>query len=59
MPAPRDGHIVKIAVEMDTSFSGNYMPQLLEFDQNRPLSAIIQDLCAVWSLQEAEHYSLQ
>uniref|UniRef100_T1J981 ELMO domain-containing protein n=1 Tax=Strigamia maritima TaxID=126957 RepID=T1J981_STRMM len=33
--------------------------QLIEFDQKRPLAAIIQDLCNVWTLSEPEQYSLQ
>jgi len=35
------------------------VPQLIEFDQNRSLLLIIQDLCAVWSISDCEQYSLQ
>ncbi|XP_050036168.1 engulfment and cell motility protein 1 [Dermacentor andersoni] len=54
MSAIKDAHIVKIAVEMDEQ-----VPQLIEFDQQRPLTAIIQDLCNTWALAEPEQYSLQ
>lgn len=54
MSAIKDAHIVKIAVEMDEQ-----VPQLIEFDQQRPLTAIIQDLCNTWALPEPEQYSLQ
>ncbi|KAK8763544.1 hypothetical protein V5799_033835 [Amblyomma americanum] len=54
MPATKDANIVKIAVEMD-----GQVPQLIEFDQQRPLTAIIQDLCSTWALPEPEQYSLQ
>ncbi|KAK8763556.1 hypothetical protein V5799_033845 [Amblyomma americanum] len=54
MPGTKDANIVKIAVEMD-----GQVPQLIEFDQQRPLTAIIQDLCSTWALPEPEQYSLQ
>ena len=37
MPAQKDSNIVKIAVEMT-----GQVPQLIEFNQKQPLSAIIQ-----------------
>ncbi|CAN8031445.1 unnamed protein product [Ixodes persulcatus] len=54
IPSIKDAHIVKIAVEM-----ADQVPQLIEFDQQRPLTAIIQDLCNHWNLPEPEQYSLQ
>lgn len=54
MPAIKDTHIVKIAVEMV-----DQVPQLIEFDQKQPLTAIIQDLCNHWAVAEPEQYSLQ
>lgn len=54
MPAIKDINIVKIAVEMD-----DQVPQLIEFDQKRPLAAIIQDLCTAWGLTESDQYALQ
>lgn len=54
MSAIKDAHVVKIAVEMDEQ-----VPQLITFDQQLPLTAIIQDLCNTWALAEPEQYSLQ
>lgn len=54
MPAIKDINIVKIAVEMD-----DQVPLLIEFDQKRPLAAIIQDLCTAWGLTDADQYALQ
>lgn len=54
MPTTKDKDVVKIAVEM-----AEQVPQLIEFDQKRPLTAIIQDLCTPWGLSEAEQYALQ
>ncbi|GIX74690.1 hypothetical protein CEXT_479831 [Caerostris extrusa] len=54
MPAIKDINIVKIAVEMD-----DQVPQLIEFDQKRPLAAIIQDLCTTWGLTDPDQYALQ
>ncbi|XP_064483752.1 engulfment and cell motility protein 1-like [Ornithodoros turicata] len=54
MPANKDGHIVKIAVEM-----ADQVPQLIEFDQQRPLTAIIQDLCNHWAITDSDQYSLR
>ncbi|XP_035208174.1 engulfment and cell motility protein 1-like [Stegodyphus dumicola] len=54
MPAIKDINIVKIAVEME-----DQVPQLIEFDQKRPLAAIIQDLCTTWGLTDADQYALQ
>lgn len=54
MPAIKDINIVKIAVEMD-----DQVPQLIEFDQKRPLAAIIQDLCTTWGLADHEQFALQ
>lgn len=54
MPNVKDSNIVKIAVEMDSQ-----VPQLIEFDQKRPLAAIIQDLCTAWEKSESEQYALQ
>ncbi|XP_076318305.1 engulfment and cell motility Ced-12 [Tachypleus tridentatus] len=54
MPVIKDAHIVKIAVQMESQ-----VPQLLEFNQKRPLTAIIQEICNTWSLSEPEQYALQ
>lgn len=54
MPVIKDINIVKIAVEMDEQ-----VPQLIEFDQKRPLAAIIQDLCTTWGLTDPDQYALQ
>ncbi|GBM25749.1 Engulfment and cell motility protein 1 [Araneus ventricosus] len=54
MPAIKDINIVKIAVEME-----DQVPQLIEFDQKRPLAAIIQDLCTTWGLSDPDQYALQ
>lgn len=54
MPAIKDAHIVKIAVEM-----AGQVPQLIEFDQQRPLTAIVQDLCNHWAISDSDQYSLR
>uniref|UniRef100_A0A182SZ97 ELMO armadillo-like helical domain-containing protein n=1 Tax=Anopheles maculatus TaxID=74869 RepID=A0A182SZ97_9DIPT len=58
MPAIKDSHIVKIAVEYVDNTPQMY-PQLIEFDQRQPLSAIIQNLCSSWGIPDAESYALQ
>ncbi|RWS02916.1 engulfment and cell motility protein 1-like protein, partial [Dinothrombium tinctorium] len=55
MPNSKDRNIVKIAVEMD-----DQLPQLIEFDQKRPLKLIIADLCNTWSIVEpCDYYALK
>ncbi|XP_058823162.1 engulfment and cell motility protein 1 [Topomyia yanbarensis] len=54
MPAIRDSHVVKIAVEFETG-----IPQLIEFDQRQPLATIIQNLCSFWVIQDPESYALR
>ncbi|XP_063699346.1 engulfment and cell motility protein 1 [Culicoides brevitarsis] len=51
--------VVKIAVK--TSLISDAIPQLIEFDQTQPLTAIIQNLCNRWAIVpfEAENYALQ
>ncbi|EAA15037.3 engulfment and cell motility protein 1 [Anopheles merus] len=58
MPAIKDSHIVKIAVEYVDNTPQMY-PQLIEFDQRQPLGAIIQNLCSSWGIPDAESYALQ
>ncbi|XP_050084478.1 engulfment and cell motility protein 1 [Anopheles aquasalis] len=58
MPAIKDSHIVKIAVKFVDDTPQMY-PQLIEFDQRQPLSAIIQNLCSSWGIPDAESYALQ
>lgn len=36
-----------------------YQTQFLEFDQKRPLAAIIQDICATWNLNDPSKFALQ
>ncbi|KAK9309611.1 hypothetical protein QLX08_000828 [Tetragonisca angustula] len=54
MPVQKDTNIVKIAVQMTEQ-----VPQLIEFNQKHPLTAIIQELCNGWGLSDPESYSLQ
>lgn len=54
MPALKDSHIVKIAVEMKGENA-----QLIEFNQQQPLTGIIQVLCNTWNLADSENYALQ
>lgn len=54
MPILKDSNIVKIAVEML-----GMVPQLTDFNQKRPLTGIIQDLCNAWNLPDPEKYALQ
>lgn len=50
----KDSYIVKIAVEMT-----DQVPQLTGFDQQQPLTGIIQELCNGWNLSDPEQYALQ
>lgn len=54
MPAIRDCHVVKIAVQYETG-----MAQLIEFDQRQPLTAIIQNLCPNWAIQDPGSHALR
>ncbi|CAD7080169.1 unnamed protein product [Hermetia illucens] len=54
MPALKDSHIVKIAVQM-----AQQNAQLIEFNQRQPLTGIIQELCNNWNISDSENYSLQ
>ncbi|XP_019551722.2 engulfment and cell motility protein 1 [Aedes albopictus] len=54
MPAIRDSHVVKIAVQFASEIA-----QLIEFDQRQPLAAIIQNLCPYWTIQDPESYALR
>ncbi|KAK2191325.1 hypothetical protein NP493_54g03013 [Ridgeia piscesae] len=47
-------NIKKVAVIMD-----GQQTQFLELDQDRPLAAIIRDLCDVWALTNPDDFSLQ
>ncbi|XP_076449909.1 engulfment and cell motility protein 1-like [Babylonia areolata] len=49
-----NANIRKVAVTMP-----GYQAQFLEFDQKRPLAAIIQDICASWTLNDASKFALQ
>ncbi|XP_014681928.1 PREDICTED: engulfment and cell motility protein 1-like [Priapulus caudatus] len=53
---PVNKNLVKLAVLYDEK-----IPQLIEFDQEKPLIAIIQDICAFkqWNLPDPESYSLK
>uniref|UniRef100_A0AAG5DX44 ELMO armadillo-like helical domain-containing protein n=1 Tax=Anopheles atroparvus TaxID=41427 RepID=A0AAG5DX44_ANOAO len=59
MPAIKDSHIVKIAVQFVNDATTQMLPQLIEFDQRQPLGAIIQNLCIPWGIPDAENYALQ
>lgn len=54
MPVMKDSNIVKIAVQMSDK-----VPQLIEFNQRQPLTAIIQELCNGWGVSEPDQYALQ
>lgn len=56
MPTIKDSSIVKIAVE---PLTGDYQPQLIEFDQKQPLSSIISELCNNWRIENSENYALK
>jgi len=47
-------NIKKVAVVMTGETT-----QFVELDQGRPLAAVIQDLCNVWTLSEPDDYALQ
>lgn len=47
-------NIRKVAVVMP-----GYQTQFLEFDQKRPLAAIVQDICATWNLNDPSKFALQ
>lgn len=50
----QDGTIVKIGVEYPGCDA-----QLIQFDQQQPLSTIIQNLCCSFNITDAENYALQ
>ncbi|XP_055955461.1 engulfment and cell motility protein 1 isoform X2 [Patella vulgata] len=50
----RSENIKKVAITMK-----GVQAQLLELDQNRPLAAIIQDVCHAWNLGDPDTYALQ
>ncbi|XP_039283993.1 engulfment and cell motility protein 1 [Nilaparvata lugens] len=54
MPALKDTNVVKIAVEME-----DQVAQLVEFKQQQPLAATIQELCNGWGLSDPDQYALQ
>ncbi|GLH16768.1 Engulfment and cell motility protein 1, partial [Gryllus bimaculatus] len=54
MPVMKDSNIVKIAVQMSEK-----VPQLIEFNQRQPLTAIIQELCSGWGVSDPDQYALQ
>ncbi|XP_066290185.1 engulfment and cell motility protein 1-like isoform X1 [Branchiostoma lanceolatum] len=54
MPVSQD--IVKLAIEFPGS---GKMAQLVDFDQKKPLVAIIRDVCDVWQVPSSEQYALQ
>lgn len=61
--AVKDVNIVKIAVvSSDDVYSDNSSsqnPQFVEFDQKKPLTSIVQELCAAWSIASSDHYALK
>ncbi|KAJ8247366.1 hypothetical protein GJAV_G00245570 [Gymnothorax javanicus] len=52
MPPPKD--IVKIAIQMPGA-----IPQLIELDQKKPLSAVIKEVCDGWNISVPDNYALQ
>ncbi|KAK7115042.1 engulfment and cell motility protein 1-like [Littorina saxatilis] len=50
----QNANIRKVAVTMP-----GYQAQFLEFDQKRPLAAIVQDICVSWSLSDPSKFALQ
>ncbi|KAJ6615341.1 hypothetical protein lerEdw1_015133, partial [Lerista edwardsae] len=52
MPPPKD--VVKIAVQMMGA-----IPQLIELNQAKPLSAVVKEVCDAWNLNNSERYALQ
>ncbi|KAG4073589.1 hypothetical protein HA402_000813 [Bradysia odoriphaga] len=54
MPALKESHIVRIAVEFE-----NQLPQLIKFDRRQPLTGIIQFICNNWNVSDPENYALQ
>eukprot|EP00066_Takifugu_rubripes_P004008 XP_003967043.1 PREDICTED: engulfment and cell motility protein 3 [Takifugu rubripes] len=52
MPQQKD--IVKIAIQMPGA-----LPQLIQLDQKKPLSAVIKEVCDGWNLPGPENYALQ
>ncbi|KAJ7311959.1 hypothetical protein JRQ81_006282 [Phrynocephalus forsythii] len=52
MPPSKD--VVKIAVQMMGA-----IPQLIELNQAKPLSAVVKEVCDVWNLNNPERYALQ
>ncbi|XP_039183537.1 engulfment and cell motility protein 3 isoform X1 [Crotalus tigris] len=52
MPPSKD--VVKIAVQMMGA-----IPQLIELNQAKPLSAVVKEVCEVWNLNNSERYALQ
>ncbi|XP_061449853.1 engulfment and cell motility protein 3 isoform X2 [Rhineura floridana] len=52
MPPSKD--VVKIAVQMMGA-----IPQLIELNQAKPLSAVVKEVCDAWNLNNSERYALQ
>ncbi|XP_048371714.1 engulfment and cell motility protein 3 [Sphaerodactylus townsendi] len=52
MPPSKD--VVKIAVQMMGA-----IPQLIELNQAKPLSAVVKEVCEAWNLNNSERYALQ
>lgn len=57
MPSLVDKKVVKIAVQ--SAIKEKLIPQLIEFDQQQPLTTIVQSLCVVWEIVDSENYALQ
>uniref|UniRef100_A0A3P9MW45 Engulfment and cell motility 3 n=1 Tax=Poecilia reticulata TaxID=8081 RepID=A0A3P9MW45_POERE len=52
MPQQKD--IVRIAIQMPGA-----LPQLIQLDQKKPLSAVIKEVCDGWNLPGPDNYALQ
>ncbi|XP_053126546.1 engulfment and cell motility protein 3 isoform X2 [Hemicordylus capensis] len=52
MPPSKD--VVKIAVQMMGA-----IPQLIELNQAKPLSAVVKEVCDAWNLNNSERFALQ
>ncbi|KAJ6648819.1 Engulfment and cell motility protein 1, partial [Pseudolycoriella hygida] len=57
MPALKESHIVRIAVELENQ--STQLPQLIKFDRRQPLTGIIQIICNNWNVTDPENYALQ
>uniref|UniRef100_H3CTT1 Engulfment and cell motility 3 n=1 Tax=Tetraodon nigroviridis TaxID=99883 RepID=H3CTT1_TETNG len=51
---PQLVNIVKIAIQMPGA-----LPQLIQLDQKKPLSAVMKEVCDGWNLPGPENYALQ